>query len=122
MTHPVDPAAARDVAAAYADTRRRPDALVAAAYAQLATESDQLFRRITAADRRDRVRVVFTTCSKPYATASELIESVRSDRLLEVVTVATDNDRRHPLMGCDVGGAYDRFRAVHDVVGHARLG
>ena len=25
-------------------------------------------------------------------------------------------------MGCEVGGAYDRFRAVHDVLGHAYLG
>jgi hypothetical protein len=25
-------------------------------------------------------------------------------------------------MGCQVGGAYDRFRAVHDVLGHACLG
>ena len=25
-------------------------------------------------------------------------------------------------MGCEVGGAYDRFRAVHDVLGHGLLG
>ena len=24
-------------------------------------------------------------------------------------------------MGCEVGGAYDRFRAVHDVLGHGHL-
>jgi hypothetical protein len=24
-------------------------------------------------------------------------------------------------MGCEVGGAYDRFRAVHDVLGHGYL-
>lgn len=38
-----------------------------------------------------------------------------------VTTVATDSDRRHPLMESDAGGAYDRFRAVHDILGHARL-
>jgi hypothetical protein len=25
-------------------------------------------------------------------------------------------------MGCEAGGAYDRFRAVHDLLGHARPG
>ena len=117
----VDPAAAREVAAAYADTPSRRGPLVAGAYAQLVTESDLLFRRITSPDRPDRVQVGFTTCPQPYATAWELVESVTDDRVLEVVTVAPGHDRRHPLMGCEVGGAYDRFRAVHDVLGHARL-
>jgi hypothetical protein len=35
--------------------------------------------------------------------------------------VATKHDRHHPLMGNDPGGAYDRFRGIHDVLGHARL-
>jgi hypothetical protein len=117
----VDPAAAHDVAAAYVDTPSRPDPLVAAAYAQLARESDQLFRRITSPDRPDRVHIAFTGCPTPYADARELIDSVRHDRVLEVVAAATEPENRHPLMGSDVGGAYDRFRAVHDVLGHARL-
>jgi hypothetical protein len=117
----VDPAAAHEVAATYADTPSRPRPLEAAAYARLITESDRLFRRITSPDRPDRVHVAFTTCPAPYATEWELIESVRHDRVLEVVTAATDPDNRHPLMGCERGGAYDRFRAVHDVMGHARL-
>jgi hypothetical protein len=41
--------------------------------------------------------------------------------VLEVTTVASDADRRHPLLGNEPGGAYDRFRAVHDILGHARL-
>jgi hypothetical protein len=117
----VDPAAARDVAAAYVDTPSRPRPVVERSYAQLTTESDRIFRRITSPDRPDRVRVAFTRCATPYATAWELIESVRRDRVLEVVAVATQPDNGHPLMGCEVGGAYDRFRAVHDIVGHARL-
>ena len=36
--------------------------------------------------------------------------------------MAADPDRRHPLVDSTPGGAYDRFRAVHDVLGHARLG
>ena len=68
------------------------------------------------------MRVVFTRCPTPYDDAPELIRSVTDGRMLEVTTVDGDPDRRHPLMDSAVGGAYDRFRAVHDVVGHARLG
>jgi hypothetical protein len=121
VTGRVDPAAASAVAAAYVDTPSRRHPLVAAAYARLITESDLLFRRITSPDRPGRVQIGFTTCPQPYATAWELVESVRDDRVLEVVTVGSDRDRRHPLMGGEVGGAYDRFRGVHDVLGHARL-
>jgi hypothetical protein len=32
-----------------------------------------------------------------------------------------ERDRLHPLMDCEVSGAYDRFRAVHDVMGHGHL-
>ena len=117
----VDPAAASAVAAAYVDTPSSRDPLVAAAYAQLVTESDRLFRHLTSPDRPDRVHIAFTTCPTPYADAPELISSVRHDRLLEVTTVATKHDRHHPVMGNDLGGAYDRFRGVHDVLGHARL-
>jgi hypothetical protein len=122
MSPHVDPAAARDVAAAYADTPSSPrDPLVVAAYTQLVAESDRLFRRITSPDQPDPVDIVFTTCPAPYADAGELIASVRNDRRLEVAAVATQHDERHPLMGCEAGGAYDRFRGVHDVLGHARL-
>jgi hypothetical protein len=117
----VDPAAARDVAAAYAEARTTRDPLVTAAYARLVAESDRLFRHLTAPDRPDRVRIVFTTTPDPYADAEELISSVRHERLLEVSTVAATRDRRHPVIGSGLGGAYDRFRGVHDVLGHARL-
>jgi hypothetical protein len=112
---------AHEVATAYVDAPNRRDPLTAAAYVRLVTESDRLFRRITSLDRPDRVRVVFTTCPMPYRDAQELISSVRKDRVLEVTTVATDTDRRHPLMHNEHGGAYDRFRAVHDIVGHVQL-
>jgi len=68
------------------------------------------------------VHIAFTTCAAPYVDAHELISSVRHDRLLEVTTVAATPDRHHPVMGGGLGGAYDRFRGVHDVLGHARLG
>ena len=35
--------------------------------------------------------------------------------------MATKPDRHHPVMGNGLGGAYDRLRGVHDVLGHARL-
>jgi len=112
---------AREVAAAYLDAPRRRDRLTEAAYAALVTESDRLFSRITSTARPDAVRVAFTACAVPYRDADELIDSVRFGRVLEVTTVAADGDRRHPLMGNEPGGAFDRFRAVHDILGHARL-
>jgi hypothetical protein len=118
----VDPAAAHAVAAAYAGARTRRDPLTRAAYARLAAECDRLLRRITSPARPGAVRVRWTTCAEPYAGAGELIASVTGDRLLEVVTVAADPHRRHPLLDSTRGGAYDRFRAVHDILGHAGLG
>jgi hypothetical protein len=117
----VDPAASA-VAAAYADAPSRRHPLAAAAYALLAMESDQLIGRLTSPDRPGRVHIVFTTCPTPYGGAHELIGSVRQHRLLEVTTVATGRDRHHPLMGNEPGGSYDRFRGVHDVLGHAASG
>jgi hypothetical protein len=47
-----------------------------------------------------------------------MIAAVRAEHLLEVTAAAADRDRAHPLLGCELGGPYDRFRAVHDIVGH----
>jgi hypothetical protein len=113
---------AHEVAAAYLEARPRRDPLIEAAYAQLATEADRLFRRVTSPDRPDAVRVVFTSCPTPYRDARELIGSVTNDRTLEVTIPSTAATRRHPLMDSAPRGAYDRFRAVHDIVGHARSG
>jgi hypothetical protein len=70
---------------------------------------------------RRPVQIFFTTSTTPYCDADELITSIQRDRVLEVATAARERDRPHPAMGCEVGGAYDRFRAVHDVVGHGHL-
>lgn len=112
---------AREVAAAYLDAPVRRDPQVTEAYARLVAESDQLFHHMTTPGRPG-VRVRFTTCPEPYRDAEELIVAVREQHLLEVTTVAGHADPRHPLMDSGRGGAYDRFRAVHDVLGHARLG
>jgi hypothetical protein len=112
--------AAARVAAAHQDAPPIGDALARAAYAQLVIESDRWFRHITSARRG--VQVCFTACPAPYSGAAELIESVRRDRRLELATAAGERDRPHPLMSCEIGGAYDRFRAVHDVIGHGCLG
>ena len=111
----LDPVAAREVADAHHAASRTGGAVCDAAYAQLVAETDRLFRLLP-------VDVVFTMSERPYDTADELIRSVRRDRVLEVTSVAWERDRPHPRMGCEVGGEYDRFRAVHDVLGHAYLG
>jgi hypothetical protein len=114
-------AAVADVGSAYLDARSDAhDPLVVAAYARLQTETDRLF-----ADAVDRaqpvpVRIAFTRCREPYQSDRELIEAFHSSGVLEITTAATNSGRIHPLLGCEYGGAFDRFRAVHDLIGHAR--
>jgi hypothetical protein len=93
---------------------------VRAAYLQLARQSDAIFARLTDPDHQflRGLRVEFTRCECPYDSDEELVRSARTLRVLEITTSATERDRRHPLLGCDRGGTYDRFRAVHDIVGH----
>jgi hypothetical protein len=115
----LDPIAAVEVAGAHLEASRTGGALSGAAYARLVIESDRLFELVTGGRRP--VRIVFTMSAKPYYGADELVSSVRRDRVLEISTAARERDRPHPVMGCEIGGAYDRFRAVHDVLGHGRL-
>jgi len=117
----VDPVLAREVADAYLDGVNRRDCATVAAFAQLASETDDIFRSITRQNSPNSLRVFFTACQHPYSDADELIASVSELRTLEITTVATDRERHHPLMSNERGGEYDRFRAVHDVVGHAQL-
>jgi hypothetical protein len=117
----LDPVTAAEVAAAHSEAARVGGAPTRAAYEMLVRESDRLFRRLTEMGRPNRVRIFFSVCPTPYAGADELIRSITHDRVLEVTTAARERDRPHPLMGCEVGGAYDRFRAVHDVLGHGRM-
>jgi hypothetical protein len=121
----VHPVLAGEIAGAFLAARNSPhDPTVRAAYGQLMSQSDQVFAALTRRRRAAGIRVVFTRCRMPYTSDREMIAAVRGDRLLEVTVAAVEPDRRHPLMGCEVGGAYDRFRAVHDIVGHvaARFG
>jgi hypothetical protein len=116
----VEPSLAHEVAASFERARSTPDApLVAAAYAQLETQTDAIFAGLTDIRRPRAVRVAFTRSLLPYCGDRELIDAVRAERVLEVTTAAREPDRRHPLLECRPGGAYDRFRAVHDLLGHA---
>jgi hypothetical protein len=111
-----------EVAAVYLDSPPRRSPVVEAAYERLAIESDRLYAAITAPGRPGSVRIRFSSCRMPYASAAELIASVRRDRLLELTAAAIDHDRRHPLLDGTVGGGFDRLRAVHDVLGHGCTG
>lgn len=117
----VDSKLAHEVAAAYLDGPSSPGGLLRASYEQLAFEADRLFAALTSTYCRDPVRVVFTTSEMPFGTAHELITSVNHDRLLEVTVAPVDCDRFHPMMDWVPGGAFDRFRAVHDILGHSFL-
>jgi hypothetical protein len=114
-----DPTAAAEVAAAHLEAPKVGGALAHAAYVRLVRESDHLFTRITRARRP--IRVFFSVCPAPYRDADELIASITHDRVLEVTAAASERDRLHPVMDCEIGGAYDRFRAVHDILGHGYL-
>jgi hypothetical protein len=114
---------ARRVASAFLDAPRfAPAARTLAAYAELSEQSSRWYHRLTSGRDHPPFRVVFTHCREPYATASELSESVRRDGLLELWPASRDHDRRHPLLDTAAGGAYDRLRAVHDIVSHGWLG
>jgi len=98
------------------------DGEVIRAYEELQKETDRLFVRLTQTARPTSVRVVFTRCRDPYANDGELIAAVRTGRTLELTSAAVAGRGLHPLLGCDFGGALDRFRAVHDLIGHAWCG
>jgi hypothetical protein len=123
VLHRIDFEHARVVADAFLDAPRSPaSALVRAAYAELGDQADRWFAQLTDHRARTPVRVVFTRCREPYASGEELSTRVRSDGVLELCPAYFDRDRHHPLLDVSIGGTYDRFRAVHDIVSHARLG
>jgi hypothetical protein len=112
-----------EVGAAYLSARSIPHhPLVVAAYERLQAETDRLFDAAVRDDGPDQVRIVFTRCPEPYESDRELIAATRSTGVLEVTTAAISSERIHPLLGCEFGGPFDRFRAVHDLIGHAVAG
>jgi hypothetical protein len=98
------------------------DAQVIEAYRQLQVETDRLFSLLTRDACHCPVRVAFTRCTQPYESDKELIFAVRANGTLEITSAAAAGDRLHPLFDCELGGAFDRFRAVHDLIGHAGCG
>jgi len=113
----VDEPAAREVAAWYLGHRDvAADPLVRTAYAQLEAQTDDLLRQCLGAWGRGTFRVVSTELGEPYVDDRELVEAVRSTNVLEVPRVP--RDRTHPVLDSSPGGPYDRFRAVHDLLGH----
>ena len=95
------------------------NARVIEAYRQLQVETDRLYTLFTRDACQWATRVVFTRCGQPYESDEELICAVRANGTLEITSAVTVSGRLHPLLGCELGGAFDRFRAVHDLIGHA---
>jgi hypothetical protein len=114
------PSETEAIADCFISARSRADPLVAQAYRQLETQTDEQFGALTDPQGPYRITVVGTRNITPYADAEELTASVLSSRTLEVTTSAAD--RAHPALGGEVGGAYYRFRAVHDLLGHVATG
>jgi hypothetical protein len=124
VSHPhlrVDVAAARNVADHYLNVDARTDrSLVRAAYHQLVTQTDHQLRRLLRVWSPDPPRLVTTALTTPYDSEVELARAVRESNVLEIPAV--DRERHHPILSCDPGGEYDRFRALHDLVGHVLAG
>ena len=119
----VDPVQAHRIADAFlAAPRTSSDRLVRAAYHDLAGQAARWFDRLTGPAARVPIRVVYTRNLDPYATGCELAQRVRRERVLELWPSRYDRDRTHPLLDDSVGGAFDRMRAVHDIVSHAGCG
>jgi hypothetical protein len=122
-TFGVEPSAVLTVGQWYLDSRSaHRDAQVIEAYRQLEVETDQIFTSLAQDASDSSIRVVFTRCAEPYESDDELIFAVRNNGTLEVTSAATAGERLHPLLDCAFGGAFDRFRAVHDLIGHAWCG
>ena len=81
--------------------RYAPSRVTAAAYAQLGEQSTGWYALLTSGCTRRPIRVVLTHQREPYER---------------------DVDRRHPVLDTTPGGAYDRLRAVHDIVSHGWIG
>ena len=116
----VRPSETQAIAEGFISARTRADLLVAEAYRQLEMQTEKQFAALTDPQGLYRFAVVGTSATTPYSDAGELAASVLGSRTLEVTTSAAD--RAHPLLGGEVGGAYCRFRAVHDLVGHVATG
>src|SRR5271154_4632443 len=108
------------VADCFISTRTGSDPRVVLAYQQLERQTDRQFAALTDAQGPYRISVVGTSQVTPYSDAGELIASVLASRTLEVTMSAAD--RAHPLLSGEAGGAYYRFRAVHDLIGHVATG
>jgi hypothetical protein len=114
---------AREIAERFGQAPSTPDnPIVNGAYRLLEHQSNRLFSLLTSGNPGSYIRVAFTSCAVPYCSDEEMISGVRITRLLEVTTSASQSDQFHPLLGNEPGGAYDRFRAVHDLVGHVGTG
>jgi len=116
----VRPADTEAIGVCFLAARTRTDPLVTLAYQQLERQTDRQFAALTDPHGPYRITVVATGEATPYRDAAELITSVLDSRILEVTRCPAD--RTHPLLGREPGGAYDRLRAVHDLVGHVATG
>ena len=119
VLHHVELRTTQDVAERLLPRPTRIEPLVALAYHQLQTQTDRQYASLMDPHGLFQVKVVSAGELTPYADADEIVASVRTTHTLEVTTAAAD--RTHPLDGA-AGGAYFRFRAVHDLVGHVATG
>ncbi|MCW2530120.1 MAG: hypothetical protein JWM76_4980 [Pseudonocardiales bacterium] len=98
------------------------DTLVMAAYKRLEVQTDHLFDALARRDAPASIRIVFTSRPWVYESDFDMIVSARKSRILEITSASVESAPKHPLLGCEFGGPFDRLRAVHDLVGHVWTG
>jgi hypothetical protein len=114
---------AAEVGGAYLKATCTPsDELVRAAYKCLEIQTDHLFKALARGDARNFIRIVFTKHRWRYQSDYDMIARARESRVLEITTASVESEPIHPVLGCHFGGPFDRFRAVHDLVGHVWTG
>jgi hypothetical protein len=116
----VNPGETRAIAECFLSAGSRGGPFAALAYQQLELQTDRQFAALTDPQGPYRICVVSTSQVTPYRDAGELGAPVLTSRTLEVTI--SPADRHHPLLDSGVGGAYYRFRAVHDLIGHVATG
>ncbi len=101
--------------------RRMPSDLsdeILCAYRNLVRETDHIYQRLISATG---LKVDYVDEFEPYNSADEMCAEVRYTGTLRIGTIAVQSNI-HPILAATRGGSYDRFRAVHDVLGHLALG
>lgn len=126
-----------ETADAFAAAKSDPsDSAVRAAYADLVAQTNVQWDHLTSPESEggQGINVEFLTREEiqgrgldplglnPYKTAGDQADDLRDNNHLMIASLSSYPEAAHPILDSELGGEYDRFRAVHDAYGHAAVG